>query len=352
MTPPSLFHYATSELSQDAFLCWLLDWANPKYAAVDTGLHAAGKNFVTALLAKHGIQLTEGILLVKIERQCHGIDVYAVVNEKFGLLIEDKVHAEQHGEQLKRGFETIHLEGKHPCPIYLKTGNQSCFTEEEALGFKAYTRRELLAVLQSGVENGVKNAIYLDFYHHLSQMEQKTQAYKTTPLHSWKELPMVQGFYMELKEKYFPQAYWKYVSNQQGGLWVFTMEWQDDNNQPFCYLELEWNWGEGHKKPFILCYKLWVNGIDDDSKRMLRQEYHDRIFQAAEQAGFPLNKPKWGRLGKSMTILETADYRKADTSGLIDVGETAKFIQRALNVLSKTLENEACLTTPENVSAA
>ena len=107
MTPPSLFHYATSELSQDAFLCWLLDWANPKYAAVDAVLHAVGKNFVTALLAKHGIQLTEGILSVKIERQCHGIDVYAVVNEKFGLLIEDKVHAEQHGDQLKRGFERV-----------------------------------------------------------------------------------------------------------------------------------------------------------------------------------------------------------------------------------------------------
>ena len=27
MALPNLFHYATSELSQDAFLCWMLAWA-------------------------------------------------------------------------------------------------------------------------------------------------------------------------------------------------------------------------------------------------------------------------------------------------------------------------------------
>ena len=27
---PNLFKYATSELSQDAFICWLLEWAKPQ----------------------------------------------------------------------------------------------------------------------------------------------------------------------------------------------------------------------------------------------------------------------------------------------------------------------------------
>lgn len=32
---PNLFHYASSELSQDAFLLWLLEWANPANAEYD-----------------------------------------------------------------------------------------------------------------------------------------------------------------------------------------------------------------------------------------------------------------------------------------------------------------------------
>ena len=28
---PNLFKYAVSELTQDAFLCWLLEWADEKY---------------------------------------------------------------------------------------------------------------------------------------------------------------------------------------------------------------------------------------------------------------------------------------------------------------------------------
>lgn len=31
MTNPNLFKFATSELSQDAFICWLLSWAEKDY---------------------------------------------------------------------------------------------------------------------------------------------------------------------------------------------------------------------------------------------------------------------------------------------------------------------------------
>ena len=36
---PNLFTYATAELLQDAFLCWLLAWADPSYRATDPTLH-------------------------------------------------------------------------------------------------------------------------------------------------------------------------------------------------------------------------------------------------------------------------------------------------------------------------
>ncbi len=38
MNKPNIFKYATKELSQDAFIYWLLDHANPEYESVNQGV--------------------------------------------------------------------------------------------------------------------------------------------------------------------------------------------------------------------------------------------------------------------------------------------------------------------------
>ena len=49
MPEPNLFAFATSELSQDAALCWLLAWADPSCAASDTAMHDTGRAFLELL---------------------------------------------------------------------------------------------------------------------------------------------------------------------------------------------------------------------------------------------------------------------------------------------------------------
>ena len=39
MSRPNLFKFATSELSQDAFICWLLSSASPENKEEDAKLH-------------------------------------------------------------------------------------------------------------------------------------------------------------------------------------------------------------------------------------------------------------------------------------------------------------------------
>jgi len=46
---PNLFSYATSELSQDAFICWLIKWSEN---ATDLELKDLGHRFVNALMSK------------------------------------------------------------------------------------------------------------------------------------------------------------------------------------------------------------------------------------------------------------------------------------------------------------
>ena len=49
---PNLFHYATSELSQDAFICWLAAWADPKFKEVDPRLYEVAQSFVVSMNQK------------------------------------------------------------------------------------------------------------------------------------------------------------------------------------------------------------------------------------------------------------------------------------------------------------
>ena len=47
---PNIFDYATSELSQDAFLCWLMQWANKSNKKIDAPLNNCAVQFVKKLL--------------------------------------------------------------------------------------------------------------------------------------------------------------------------------------------------------------------------------------------------------------------------------------------------------------
>ena len=46
---PNLFDHATSELSQDAALCWCIAWADSRYAATDPAMHAIGRDLVASM---------------------------------------------------------------------------------------------------------------------------------------------------------------------------------------------------------------------------------------------------------------------------------------------------------------
>ena len=50
---PNLFSHATSELSQDALICWLLEWAAPEHAGENRELHACGTDLINAFFDKN-----------------------------------------------------------------------------------------------------------------------------------------------------------------------------------------------------------------------------------------------------------------------------------------------------------
>ena len=134
MGAPNIFDYATSELSQDAFLCWLIACAD----CDDAALKNLGLSFIRFLYDpnntdKHEIKV-QGLVKTKdpekpYPRQQYGkIDVYfqATVNDKIiSFVIEDKTDTAMHGDQLKRYAAFVaedEIEEDDVRLIYFKSG--------------------------------------------------------------------------------------------------------------------------------------------------------------------------------------------------------------------------------------
>lgn len=132
---PNLFSYATSELSQDACICWLAAWADPKWKDADPALHQAGRDFIASMIRKSKQDYdSASIKTVDVSRQVKFLDVLIEVNKelanRLAVLVEDKTHTSNHSDQLNRYFEQVGEAGYAPTqmiPIYFKTGYQSKF---------------------------------------------------------------------------------------------------------------------------------------------------------------------------------------------------------------------------------
>lgn len=216
MVTPNLFNYATSELSQDAFILWLLDWANPQYREADEYLHAAAQTFIRALLDK---QSDWTISTVECIRQKDHIDVLAIINNNIALIIEDKTNTGAHDEQLQRYSSTVR-EKYTRCTelhcVYYKSGNESFYTlnklekeylqyikenssEQFKIFFKKMLRKDTLDILNLEAFS-TSNAIFVDYIKNLRKIQTWSDSYKDGKVVGLWGNTAWQGFYMALED--------------------------------------------------------------------------------------------------------------------------------------------------------
>ena len=105
---PNLFSFATSELSQDAVFCWLIQWADDSYIKEDSSLCMLGKRFLSLLT---DIPINE-IHSINVGRQWANIDIWVEINDDTVLIVEDKIETCIHSGQDIRYKETVHAEYK------------------------------------------------------------------------------------------------------------------------------------------------------------------------------------------------------------------------------------------------
>ena len=220
MSTPNFFRFASSELSQDAFIIWLLEWANPEYIHADNELHKAAQAFVRLLLLPDDSKEDLQISSIKCKSQYNNIDVLALIeddsnNKQYAVIIEDKTDTTVHDNQLIRYSKDVNKRYNNyelHC-VYFKTGNESKHSLNKIESeykkykwennnnpiFKMVLRDDILRVLEP-YKSSIKNLIFNDFVENLNRIQRWTASYtkENKFVKDWGNTAW-QGYYMELE---------------------------------------------------------------------------------------------------------------------------------------------------------
>ena len=325
---PNLFQYATSELSQDAFICWLAAWANPIFKATDADLHEIGQQFVVSMIQKEKADYHQSTLkTVKVRRQVGKLDVLIEVNKELpnqlAILVEDKTHTSNHSDQLNRYYGQVKELGyteNQMIPLYFKTGYQSRF---DTLGvFKPYLRKDFLSVLREN-KRKTDNAVLHDFLDHLESLESAIQQFSAKALDQWSGNDW-SGFYMVLYDEIGRDgADWSYVANPSGGFFGFWWYFKEVTGKQYMpYLQLEQD---------KLCFKIMAEG--ESSRRNAREDAYERVQLTASQLSVKVERPERMGNGKFMTVARwQGEYREMN-DGKLDMVATLENLKKAQQLL-------------------
>ena len=380
----NIFNFATSELSQDAFICWLCNWVNFD----DNDLSEDEKKL--KVLATDFIEKMSGEKLgdrkVNIKRQYQKIDVLLEIqnktefitkeNEKnpvvdipvvdIYVIIEDKVGTSLHSDQQKT-YRNI-ISEKNESRAKIKVVYYKIYDEDNMERLKEdgidiiFERKDMLALLEK-YKNSFNNILVEDYYNYLNNIEKDVNSYIDKKLEDWNSNCYI-GFFKELKKEESCLEYadgrkkdcsWGYVNNSSGGfmgMWWFPLKmeevsqvtkkfqlWQNQlelNND--LYLQIEQfhkKEKEIYNKKNIIAVKYSLGDKDDekyDEKVKISSEIRNKIYEELKgklkEKGFEFYKKRFVA-GRYMTV-GYFEFENID-----DCKDKIKILQYALNLLLK-----------------
>lgn len=380
---PNLFKFATSELSQDAVLAYMLAWADTDHKET-TKLHKLGQDLLSALLSESEKALdrigpeseetpkdevvrikdairqirVDGIKTVAVKRQDNNIDVSVDINKSLFVIVEDKTETIRHGDQIRRykeaAKERFESDGKNRevVAVYFKTGNESASYNPAPERAACFFRADVLEVL--GKHQNTGSDIIEEFRIHLQRLQDDTNSFKKSKLvalddhgnsedgWSWHAH---QGYFMHLERKLnWGEKGWGYTPNPAGGHLEFYSGSQCCKHmgdpQPVLALQVIYN-----KGLFIRIVKL------GDYEKVYAHFLYPMFEKIAECAkaerfdGLHVRKPSRFGTGASANVAqicfedEVDDYRATNREGKIDLNATVNRLDQAMEFLRYICEN-------------
>ena len=331
----NIFNFATSELSQDAFICWLCNWVNFD----DNDLSKDEKKLKE--LAIDFIEKMSGEKLgdrkVNIKRQYQKIDILLEIqnktefitkeNEKnpvidIYVIIEDKVGTSLHSDQQKTYRNLIFEKNKEDNGnkaeikvVYYKIYDEDNIERLKENGIDIiFERKDMLALLEK-YKNSFNNILVEDYYNYLNNIEKDVNSYIDKKLEDWNSNCYI-GFFKELKnEKNLlehaigRQKYcsWGYVNNSSGGfmgMWWFPLSEEKINkltetSDEDIYLQIE-----QYNQKNIIAIKYSVPKKNKNNKELSKEDFEKKVTIASEKRKELFSKLKNKLENESKDILK------------------------------------------------
>lgn len=288
MNQPNIFDYATSELSQDAFLCYMLAFGKEQYKKNFPKEYALAHKFLT----KCGIPENEEIL--SVERQVEHIDVLIDTTSHI-LIIEDKTYTNEHDDQIIRYVKNIRSNDKKSSAdkkikvCYFKTGDyvqgyvpsaeQKVLSEKDCYSLK---RDDMLELLEN---NCTENLIFESFYQRLNSVRERIKDCDDSNIMTWNTEKWFDYLYNALQGHKFNIGW---VHNARGGFYGCWFDWHNVTGGEN-YKQIEIYFADGKTSQVKLCHKFSSESKEStlNSKSLLKdlQSKVAKDFKSANRIG-------------------------------------------------------------------
>jgi hypothetical protein len=318
MTEPILFNFATKELSQDAFFCWLFSWADKKYN--NTQIHTVANNLLKDIM-NEDIDVNS----IEITQQYKKIDFFIRINKNAIILFEDKTKTTEHDNQLNRYREIISEEYPEDKLffVYLKTDilfqNENSIVEEAK--YKVYD----LFSIYNKLSNKTNNAIYNDYIKYLAQKIKSYQDFEKIRFSKWAQNEWIGLCYKLLKQ----QGYDVWQGREL--YWVIMESDSLLEKNVYATLEIKHSLGNNIGRLAILLHiedgRLNKSSIKDQLTEKFKTIYTNENIQ------IKINN----RIGKMMNFI-TFDNFPVIEKGFINFIKTKKYLKKILEIFEKELK--------------
>ena len=251
----NLFSFATSELSQDAFFCWSLNWLSVKEDTEDP-YYKYGKAMLDLFLGNNKKDEYTDVLIkkqfvVKQENNSKGkkgiIDIlvlFKIEGKTHALIIEDKTHSSEHSDQIAMYKNNLPLTLKtsndaeiepykdlsreNTYTAYVKTGimySQDIFMKNTVNTVVDFDRLySLLKSYSLKSKEAITSDIFLDYYHYLGENKKK-----------YEEM-IEKNLYVEaLKTEYGRYCFLKKIFYEENG--KMDLNCKDETDEADMYVE-------------------------------------------------------------------------------------------------------------------
>ena len=336
----NIFRWATSELSQDAIMCWLFDEACK---------HTKNAPITEALLQKLDAFKGKKVEVCSVYRQYYFMDIVLVLKvdgAKQVLIVEDKINAQLHNDvegycatMQEKGIEGFHPQREQISACVIRTGDgNERITGIDGKGnqWPVIRRCDILAVMEQYRSLVKGSDILQGFYTLLKEHEQAYQLYRTPavlreddPWAAWK------GLYDHLCDKGLIDK-WEYVPNYSGGFLCAIRRFYEGSYKGYpVYMQI-------NSVSRDIC--LMVGEVSENHAERRKEMVNLLTEYMKEHPGVAWQKPKRYGTGRYMTFAVVAheNWLRDDLEETVEnvkgIDDWLHAFQAYLNQISPTAE--------------